>query len=726
MQTSAFQQQRLPLGIDLGNYSTKVAALGRTGTQVLPNALSNRETPTLVSLASGRRLVGEAATTQRTSNVSGTVWNIRALLGRVCTAAADGGALAAVDGLQQLGQPCAAWQAFDVAPTADGGLAVRAEASTVLPLEAVAAACLGDCVATAQLAAQQGLVRDGLPLVALAAPAWGFTASQRAAVTSAAAIAGIDTVGVLSEPAAAALFYHAERLGGLLRELQGDVGREQQSGDGSVDGGDVRTEEDGFGGSADDEVVLPDGDDEGADDPSPAAVRPDDVDELTTATVIFVDIGHGGTSASLIAFDSMERTIQVLGMAGVDVGGREIDVLLAERFQQVAEDTQPGLQLNLLPGSKDARVARARQRIFAATDESKKVLSANESDTAMLEELAEGVDVRCSTTREDLQEMLTASGVLDSMMVPIQQVLQRAAAAGIVVDALELYGGTSRVPMIASRVHSLVDDNTETPPLIRRSLNGAEAVARGCALFAAMALPTFNESRRVLLTETTAYDISVVLTAPPPPAAVAKGEASKLIDPEVTSKSPGQHLNRGDTVRHVKNVDHTVDKAVLNVARGSPLPSPISGSPSVRLRLSDVNVGSAVLNLFYTDSSQLPQPVSFAEIDNDKHASTATDTLTSFASYRLEIVDGDLMSKGVSEEFAADDETMAETRELLASEAEYGFVLGPDLSVTCLQRSGPACELVALKTAVLGVMSPTGARPAMPAPQTIHIRRKHS
>lgn len=79
-------------------------------------------------------------------------------------------------------------------------------------------------------------------------------------------------------------------------------------------------------------------------------------------------------------------------MAGAEVGGREIDVLMAERFQKVAEATQPGLVLE--PNMADQRVLRARQRIFSATDESKKVLSANDTDTAMLEELADGLDVR--------------------------------------------------------------------------------------------------------------------------------------------------------------------------------------------------------------------------------------------------------------------------------------------------------------------------------------------
>jgi hypothetical protein len=93
-----------------------------------------------------------------------------------------------------------------------------------------------------------------------------------------------------------------------------------------------------------------------------------------------------------VDFDSEARTVRVLDTAGTDVGGREIDVLMAERFQEIAEATQPGLQLS--PDPSDIRVVRARQRIFAATDESKKVLSANDSDTAMLEELAEGLDVR--------------------------------------------------------------------------------------------------------------------------------------------------------------------------------------------------------------------------------------------------------------------------------------------------------------------------------------------
>ncbi len=130
--------------------------------------------------------------------------------------------------------------------------------------------------------------------------------------------------------------------------------------------------------------------------------------------------------------------------------------------------------------------------------------------------------------------MLLSSGVLDAMMAPIEQVLQRAAAGNIKIDALELcdlhhpklfydpplhvllihtvllslsnrYGGTARVPLISARVLALAQKYMDTP-LIRRSLNGSEAIARGCALYAAMTLPTFNNAKRIQLTDTTPYD----------------------------------------------------------------------------------------------------------------------------------------------------------------------------------------------------------------------------
>ena len=604
MQTAGGGGQALPCGIDLGNHSSKVGCLSRTGTQVIPNALSNRETPTLLSSGGGRRLAGEGALNQRTSNPAGTVWNIRALLGRRCSAteAPPPGGLPA--GLQ-LGD-YAAWQAFQLAPTAESGLAVQLE-SGALPLEGVAAACLGDCMATARLAASQGLVGEGVPLVALAAPAWGYTASQRAALVSAAAIAGIELAGVLSEPAAASLFYATERLPALLRELGGSDA-EPQADETGIEEGD------------DDEVIILDDDDEGDGPEAGAEAEVEAPGAVTAATVLFVDIGHGGTSASIVRFDGEARTVRVLDVAGAEVGGRDIDVLLAERFVQIAEAAQPGLSLGpeaAVGGGDAARVARARARILTATDECKKVLSANDSDTTTLEELAEGLDVRCDTTREELEESITSSGLLAAILKPVEDVLLRSVAADESIDAVELFGGTARVPLISTGVSALATELMGAA-IIRRSLNGSEAVARGCALYAAMALPTFNDQRRIRVTDTSPYDMALVLSAPPPPAAAAKGEAAKLIDPKAVPP-PAQ--------------EGAVDKPVLTVPRGAALPTPIGGTPSARLRLSDLLEGRASAQLLYTNQDQLPPSVA---------EGTAATPVVAFT---LEVADRDALSQ---------------------------------------------------------------------------------
>ena len=67
------------------------------------------------------------------------------------------------------------------------------------------------------------------------------------------------------------------------------------------------------------------------------------------------------------------------------------------------------------------------------------------------------------------------------------------------------------MPLISARVLALANKYMDTP-LIRRSLNGSEAIARGCALYAAMMLPTFNDARRIQLIDTTPYDSKCLKT----------------------------------------------------------------------------------------------------------------------------------------------------------------------------------------------------------------------
>lgn len=198
------------------------------------------------------------------------------------------------------------------------------------------------------------------------------------------------------------------------------------------------------------------------------------------------------------------------------------------------------------------------------------------------------------------------------------------------------------------------------------------------------------------LTRAAAVPVSVVLTAPPPPTASLKGEASKLLSPEAKRENSGSGGGVG-----------AIDKPVLHVGRGSALPSPASGSPSARLRISDVQNGSATLTVSYTDSAQLP-----AGIMSGKQIREST--VLPIATYRLDIVDSginrqtDTSGGNANPEDSAVTEKADDAEHDSASEIEVGFAIGADLNVTCLHRRGPLCEIAAVRTATPGVMHPEG------------------
>lgn len=184
--------------------------------------------------------------------------------------------------------------------------------------------------------------------------------------------------------------------------------------------------------------------------------------------------------------------------------------------------------------------------------------------------------------------------------------------------------------------------------------------------------------------------VSVVLTAPPPPAAALKGEASKLVSPEAKQQNSCDGSRRRSAI----------DKPVLHIGRGSPLPSALSGSPSSRLRISDIRDGAAVVTVCYTDPAQLPA--------GTVHAFQVSEPAPiPIATYRLELVENDVKSRAVPADVdsISDGAGMEKVDEV---EVEVGFSMRADLSLTCVRRGGPLCEIVASRTAATGVMNPDG------------------
>ena len=70
------------VGIDFGNLNTVVAVARNRGIDVIVNEVSNRATPSLVSLGDKQRYLGESAKTQENMNFKNTVGSLKRLIGR--------------------------------------------------------------------------------------------------------------------------------------------------------------------------------------------------------------------------------------------------------------------------------------------------------------------------------------------------------------------------------------------------------------------------------------------------------------------------------------------------------------------------------------------------------------------------------------------------------------------------------------------------------------------
>ena len=148
-------------------------------------------------------------------------------------------------------------------------------------------------------------------------------------------------IGTCGEPTATALFYSSERLPALLADLGRSPGGGSRSSGSPPPPPPPGAEEDvddlvaaqrattaaadGEDEADSDEVIIVEDDDEGA---SGSAEKDEDAAAAAAAaegcaTVLFVDIGHAGTTAAVFSFDASgdDRGIVPVAVASTEAGG---------------------------------------------------------------------------------------------------------------------------------------------------------------------------------------------------------------------------------------------------------------------------------------------------------------------------------------------------------------------------------------------------------------------
>jgi len=191
--------------------------------------------------------------------------------------------------------------------------------------------------------------------------------------------------------------------------------------------------------------------------------------------VVFVDAGHADFSVAVVAYSKGQLNVKSTAYEQ-NLGGRDIDYALVEHF---AEEFKTKYKIDVMNNPK------ATFRLTAGCEKLKKVLSANSEAPLNVESIVTDVDASSKLTREQFEGLI--SHVLDRIPAPLERALKDSGITIDQVDAVELVGGTSRVPAVRQRIQNVFPTKT-----LSFTLNQDEAVARGATFACAMLSPVFR------------------------------------------------------------------------------------------------------------------------------------------------------------------------------------------------------------------------------------------
>eukprot|EP00887_Chlorella_sp_A99_P006297 scaffold3.g6297.t1 len=226
-----------------------------------------------------------------------------------------------------------------------------------------------------------------------------------------------------------------------------------------------------------------------------------------TEDVIFYDVGASSVQAALVRFSAYPDRAPGARQGGPAVsqfevrdvawalgtGGDELEAALVDHFA-----TQFNAQLG---GGGDVRASpKAMAKLRKQVKRTKQILSANIEAPLSVEELYEDRDFRASISREQFEAL--AGDFWERATAPLAALLARNNLSGADVAAVELLGGTSRVPRLKQALSEALGGRA-----LDMHLDADEAVVLGAGLFAAN-LSTIFRLRKFGMADKAPYSVS--------------------------------------------------------------------------------------------------------------------------------------------------------------------------------------------------------------------------
>ncbi len=213
--------------------------------------------------------------------------------------------------------------------------------------------------------------------------------------------------------------------------------------------------------------------------------------------VVFVDVGHSSLSVSVVAFSKGQLTVKSTAYDR-NLGGRDIDYALVKHF---SEEFKGKYKIDVMSNPKGTF------RLAAGCERLKKVLSANAEAPLNIESIMNDIDASSKLSREEYEGLIAS--VLDRIPAPLQRALEDSELTLDQIDAVELIGGSTRIPAVRARIQSVFPGK-----VLSTTLNQDEAVARGATFACAMLSPVFRV-RDFRFTDIATYPIKTIWEGSP-------------------------------------------------------------------------------------------------------------------------------------------------------------------------------------------------------------------
>lgn len=214
-----------------------------------------------------------------------------------------------------------------------------------------------------------------------------------------------------------------------------------------------------------------------------------DLPETDPRIVCFVDIGQASTSVSIAGFTRARLDIRAVAFDRC-LGGRDFDDALA---QHMCDELLRSRGMDVRANKK------ALFRLRAAAERTKRVLSANAVTRLSVEALMDDVDISVDVARGTFEGLV--QGLLARIQGVVTDALQRAGVTAEQVHAVEIVGGSTRIPAVKALLAGMFGGREAST-----TLNQDEAVARGAALQCAIISPVFKV-REYAVHDTVAFPV---------------------------------------------------------------------------------------------------------------------------------------------------------------------------------------------------------------------------